>query len=103
MYGILFASYISLKLGYVDKDFFDDVFTLSKQIVTFDKYNISNIKLESLINHIKHDKKVFNQQIRWILPKGWGKILKEEVPQNLWVKLLDNYMKDGFYEKCINC
>jgi len=102
VYGILFASYLYVKLDNVQEEFFNQLCEVSQNLIKYKKINLKKVDIDSLVNKLILDKKSTNGQIQWILPFGWGKTIIKQIEKEKWINLLKSFMEDGIYEKCIN-
>ncbi|MFP4456833.1 MAG: 3-dehydroquinate synthase family protein [Clostridia bacterium] len=100
-YGIIFANFLAQSINLSNSSFQKEFIKETEETIEFKKYlkgaNIYNIDIDSLVNVISHDKKVKNNQIEWILPIGWGKILCKEVERDRWIKALIDFIGSGFF------
>jgi len=97
--GIIFEMMISEKLGYIDEDYIE----IGRKI--FGKYDIDckPVKMEEnrLIELMRKDKKNVGGKIKFILPKGMGENVIEDVPESL-IKEINANIEDRYIRGVID-
>lgn len=101
VYGIIFASHLSCKLNLSDRIFHNqllEIFYKKFKNFNFISFNAAKINFQELIKVISRDKKVKNSQIEWLLPIGWGKILRKEINKDVWISALTEFLRSDLFE-----
>lgn len=97
-YGLVFASFLAYKLGYSELIFHNEIKSMFKKLNLGYKKEFSTIDVNQLANILLHDKKAINEQIQWILPVGWGKIIKKSMTKDKWIEILGEFLRGDFLE-----
>lgn len=87
-FGMDIANYISVKMGFLDKEVRDEIREVTEYI--WEGYSIKAIEIESFKNALSKDKKNVGTKLGLILSKGFGEVFKNimEPDHNftLWLK-----------------
>ena len=84
--GVVSATFVSEKIGWVDKEHYDRIKVLLKKYYTPYQNHIKEINPDIILNMMKKDKKNSNEKISFILTKGFGKMEKNDTLDLLFVK-----------------
>ena len=90
--GMIGALLISNKLGLVSKEILQSISELLQS------YNlpitIKNLKIENILNRLKHDKKMEKGSLKWVLLKDLGKtIIKQNIPETIIIDSIEKLLE----------
>lgn len=87
--GMDLANYVSMKLGLISPDVFQDIH--KKLSLNFPEFDWNRINLDQYLTFLSKDKKNIGNNIGCILAKCPGMLIKQQLP-------LDNHLKEMIHE-----
>ena len=86
--GMIYESFIGKDLGLIEEDYFDEIYTTLKELISPIKF--SEEEIHSLMGFMKNDKKNIDDNIAFVLPIAKGKV---DVFYNIDDRMVINSLK----------
>lgn len=95
--GMDIANYLSVRLGLMTQDVFNDIHT--KLVVNFPEYDFNQCDMRLYLNALTKDKKNIGNSLGCILSEGIGRLVCKQVPFD---ENLEMMLKDYFHNSILN-
>ena len=93
-YGMDIANYVSMKLGYITKEEYDEMYNVLKLIHKIKE--LPHIELDGMMNALSRDKKNMGTNLGLVLTKGLGNMFLEQVSPDIIKPILKDYFRNVY-------
>jgi 3-dehydroquinate synthase len=93
-YGMDIANYVSMKMGYITKQEYDEMYNVLKRIHKIKE--LPHIELDDMMESLSKDKKNVGTNLGLILTKGLGNMFLEQVSPDIIKPILKDYFRNEY-------
>ena len=88
------ANYVSMKMGYITKQEYDEMYNVLKRIHKIKE--LPHIELDDMMESLSKDKKNVGTNLGLILTKGLGNMFLEQVSPDIIKPILKDYFRNEY-------
>ena len=93
-YGMDIANYVSMKMGYITKEGYDEMYNVLKRVHKIKE--LPHIGLDDMMNALSKDKKNVGTTLGLVLTKGLGNMFLEQVSPDIIKPILKDYFRNEY-------